>query len=164
MRPVFPSPLSPTALIVFLLVLYSCGIDEDQAPESPAAPVSKQSYPTAQKADISAGTEAAGSTHLVVLKDTFGFLFRLNILNRNGNYTIYEGESIDPEGNQYEAAGIYDRIDGDLSISSFLPGNVPYHSNLNSASDTTYGGYEQLVGKPWEHYRNTYQVVEGRLE
>lgn len=166
-----PTQLLATALIVSSLFLFSCNADEDMAlsikgkiAETSGTTFPESSHPTPRKENHTADADTASSAYHIVLKDKFGFLFHLNVLDRNGKYGIYEGESIDPGGNRYAAGGIYNKEDGELSISSFIQGNVPYYSNLRKASDTDYRGYEQLLDDPWEHYRNTYQIIEGRLE
>ena len=171
MEPRMPTQLAALMVIVFSLALFSCNAEEDKGvpargkiTEAPDSAFIDLSNPTPRKDNHTIDADTASDAYYVVFKDKFGFVFRLNILNRSGKYDIYEGESIDPRGNRYAAGGIYNKIDGELSISSFIQGNVPYYSNLRKASGTEYRGYEQLLGDPWEHYQNAYQIIEGRLE
>jgi hypothetical protein len=166
-----PTPLLAVAAIIFFLSLSSCNTDEDIAAptrgklaEISGSPIQDPSHPTPKKAIPPGRVDRTDDARHIVLQDRFGFQFRLNILNRSPGYDIYEGESIDPRGNRYAAGGIYSKVDGELSLSSFIQGNIPYYNNLKKASSADYRGYEQLLGNPWEHYHNTYLIIEGRLE
>lgn len=166
-----PTQLLIAVGIIVTLVFFSCSAEENigmpakgKIREASGSAFPDQSLPTPQRDSNTIDAGIGRDAYHVVLRDKFGFMFRLNLLNKSGRYDIYEGESTDPGGNRYPAAGIYNRVDGKLSVSSSIHSDVPYYSNLEKASDTDYRGYEQLISNPWEHYRNTYQIIEGRLD